>query len=131
MLRSRPSSKFLAGAALALALSASGCSADAVAEPEPGIETPGAFVAVSMEHDGIRLFRTVGRGALENGDYLLVLILYAEHPESFEQAGELARKPDLREQVHQYFYEESRIRSRPHEVVWFRTLTPEETAPEQ
>ncbi|HEY3498606.1 MAG TPA: hypothetical protein VGK73_28140 [Polyangiaceae bacterium] len=121
--------KFLAWAALALAAPVLGCSADAVTAPEPGVETPGAFVAVESDQ-GIRLFRVVGRGALGDGDALMVLILYAARPASFSEARELARRPQLAEEVHQYFYEESRIRARPHEVVWFRTLTAQETAPE-
>ena len=104
------------------------CSADAVVAPEPTLETPGAFIAVESSNDGIQLFRSVGRGALENGDYLLVLILYAPRPKSFEEARELAQEPALPEEVHQYFLHESRLVSRPHEVVWFRTLTAEETA---
>jgi hypothetical protein len=112
-----------------LALTSLGCSADAVPVPEPSVETPGAFVAVETSANGMLLFRTLGRSSLENGDYLMLLILYAERPRSFEHARELARQPALREENHSYFYEESRLVARPHEVVWFRTLTAEETAP--
>jgi hypothetical protein len=116
-------------AASLLAVFSAGCSADSVTPPEPGVETPGAFVAVQTASAGIQLFRTVGRGALDDGDFLMVMILYAPRPASFAEARELARQPALPEEVHQFFVEQSRLASRPHEVVWFRTLTPEETAP--
>jgi hypothetical protein len=106
-----------------------GCSADALPEPEAAVETPGAFVAwVDRSDERIRLFRTVGTSAFTADDVLLLGILYADRPHSFEHAGELARLRDLREQVHQYFIARSQLLSQPHEVVWFRTLTSADTS---
>jgi hypothetical protein len=106
------------------------CSADAVTEPEATVGTPGAFVAwVDRSDESIRLFRTVGTSAFTSDDVLLLGILYAERPQSFEHARELARMPDLREQVHQYFMAQNQLLSQPHEVVWFRTLTSADISP--
>jgi hypothetical protein len=106
------------------------CSADAVPEPEVTVGTPGAFVAwVDRSDEGIRLFRTVGTSTFTSDDVLLLGILYADRPQSFEHAGELARVRDLREQTHQYFIARSQLLSQPHEVVWFRTLTSADISP--
>lgn len=120
----------------ALALSAllswasGACSADAVTAPEPALETPGAFIAWEDRYDEqLRLFRMVAPISFGPSDTLLLGILYAARPESFEHARELAQQHDLREQVHQYFLARSQVVSQPHEVVWFRTLQRSEIAP--
>jgi hypothetical protein len=106
------------------------CSADALSEPEVALETPGAFVAwVDRSDEELRLFRTVGTSSFSSDDHLLLGILYADRPRSFEHAGELARQRELREQVHQYFVRRSQLLSQPHEVVWFRTLTSADISP--
>lgn len=110
--------------------SLSSCSADAVTAPEPTLETPGAFVAwVDRDDDRLRLFRTLAPSSFGADDLLLLGILYAARPESFEHAGRLAREQELPQQVHQYFVRRSQLLSQPHEVVWFRTLTSADISP--
>lgn len=100
--------------------------------PEPTLETPGAFVTWLDRDDAeLRLFRTVAPSSFGPDDVLLLGILYAARPQSFEHAGELAREHDLREQAHQYFVPRSHVLSQPHEVVWFRTLTSSDISPER
>jgi len=116
-------------AALALAFfftALPACSSDALPEPEPELEQPGAFVAVERGAGGLALFRTLAVLHVENGDTILFVTVYDVEPSSFEEARELSKDHDLR--IRELVTSASRnvlILSR-HEVVWFRTLTEEE-----
>lgn len=121
---------FAVALSVLLAGASGACSADAVGEPEPALETPGAFVAWQDRNDEqLRLFRMVAPVPFDANDTLLLGILYAPRPDSFAHARELAQEHDLPEQVHQYFVARSQIVSQPHEVVWFRTLQSSDIAP--
>lgn len=110
--------------ALALALSmVAGCSADALPEPEPAVETPGAIVAMDTEGQGILLMQTQGILA-GTGDPILFVDLYQDSPRDFAEARELARDPNLEVRTKDYFITLLTVISSPHEVVWYRSLAP-------
>lgn len=113
---------------LLLALStASGCSADAVSEPEPKLDTKGAFVAVATDandYELLRILAVLGNGSDDDAFFVLP---YVVKPKTFEEARELAKDPSLagRDVVavgRRYFT------SRDWRVVWFRSVSPEEEA---
>jgi hypothetical protein len=110
----------------ALVTSLPACSADAADEPEPTLETPGAFVAVGIDESGYRIWRTLTAIRLENRQEVLFFTAYAPVAEDFAEARELARDPDL--EVGQSLVVSSReyVTEQPWKVVWFRTLTDEE-----
>lgn len=105
---------------------ASACSADAAPEPELDPRVPGTFTAFQREEGGFDLLRTVGGAALDDGDRVMTFIFYDVLPGTIDEARTLARRPSLPERVHQYFDWQSQILARPHQAVWFRTLTNEE-----
>jgi hypothetical protein len=107
----------------------SACSADSAPVPEVDARTPGAFVAFENQSGTFDLLRTVGGAALDDGDRLMTFIFYDVDPATVAEARELARQAALPERVHQFFDWQSRVLSRPHEVVWFRTLTSDEVSP--
>ena len=115
--------------ALLLALLATGlgaCSADAAEEPEPTIDTPGAFVAVQSEEGPYLLHRTLSVLLLETGEELLFATVYAAQARDFAEARELAQEPDLPKLRELEGVLKSELTSRSWKVVWFRTLTDEE-----
>jgi len=121
---SRRATSVVTPPALALALSMmAGCSADALTAPEPEVETPGAIVAMDTEGQGILLMQTQGTLAGQ-GDPILFVDLYQVTPQSFAEARELARDPNLRVRTKDYFVTLLTVVSSPHEVVWFRSLAP-------
>jgi hypothetical protein len=120
----------MAGVRVALAISMlwlSGCSADAVAEPAPTLETKGAFIAVANDEDGYNLLRTLAVLGDGGSDDVFFVVPYVGNPKTFEEARELAQDPALtvKETVavgRRY------ILSRDWRVVWFRSVSPEEEA---
>ena len=112
----------------ALALTLGGCSADHAPEPEPTFETPGAFVALIDDTGHMALVRSLLLLPVQNAHELWFCILYAEEPASFEHARALARDPSLVIAEKRYSMWSDQLASLEHEVVWFRSLTPEENA---
>jgi hypothetical protein len=105
------------------------CSADSAPIPALDARMPGAFVAFENQSGRYDLMRTVGGAPLNDGDRLMTFILYDEDPATVDEARDLAQEPVLPERIHQYFDWQSRVLTRPHEVVWFRTLTADEIRP--
>jgi hypothetical protein len=120
----RPERHLLAALALALG----GCSADHAPEPEPAYETPGAFVAFVDDEGRMSIVRSLALIAVQNAHQLWFCILYAEEPSSFEHARELAQSDSLTIAQPKYTLWSDQLAELEHEVVWFRTLTPEENA---
>jgi len=107
------------------ALCAVACSADAVEEPLPGLDVPGAFVAVQRDEGGYALLRTRTVLALSPDR---TLIFFDEHPpgaESIDEARAKARELDLVLVLGSPRLQSSFSR-RPYQVVWYRSLTDEE-----
>lgn len=109
-----------------LALTVCACAADAVQEPEPSLETKGAFVAVVADGK-YRLIRTLAVLGAGSQDEVLFVIPYAAEPRSFEEARELAKDPslpaaDVTAIGRRYFAR------RDWRVVWFRSVSAEEEA---
>ncbi len=107
----------------------SACSADSAPIPAIDARMPGAFVAFENQGGRYDLLRTVGGAPLEDGDRLMTFIFYDVEPATVAEARDLAQEPALPERTHQYFDWQSRVLTRPHEVVWFRTLTDDEIRP--
>jgi hypothetical protein len=118
--RTRTVHPSLVAACLASLLGA--CSADAVEEPEPGVETPGAFVGLEDEALGIVILRTQATTGLETGERILIVSVLEAHPRSFEEARALVRGPDLPVRTPSYFITLRTVLTNPHEVLWFRSL---------
>lgn len=116
--RSRPS--------LLLALSLLGaCSADHAAEPEPTLDTKGAFVAVASDGGGYELLRTLAVIGSGRDDDAFFVVPYRVTPPSFEAARELAKDSNLpRKPV--MAIGRRYITSRAWEVVWFRSVSADE-----
>lgn len=111
---------------LAVALVLSACASDAVEPPAPEIDTPGAFIAQQLSPGDVRLMRTLGAIQLSNGQEMLFVTLYEPHVASFAAARELAKEQSIpiKQAISQAI--ESELTKQPWEVVWFRTLTPDE-----
>jgi hypothetical protein len=105
------------------------CSAEAVEEPDPSI-IPGAFLAVRIDNE-IRLYRVLSEFTLTSGtrrkEYLFV-IDYANRAASFNDARQLAQRRDLQITHEDALVERVGFLDHPWEVVWYRSLTPEELA---
>lgn len=117
---------FCRRAMLLSALALAACSADAVPEPEPTLETPGAYFAVVVEGE-YQLNRTITVFARGSQDETLFVVPYVATPHSFDEARELAKDPTLptREVIaigRRY------VVQREWRVVWFRSVSPEEEA---
>ena len=110
---------------LHLAFAPLACASDAVDAPEPTLETPGSFVARQEPSGEIRLFRVMQVLTLETGQTMLIMIMYAPRPASFTEAKSLAEDRDLAVQQLTYAVE-SEFAKAPLQIVWFRTLTPQE-----
>lgn len=111
---------------LALLATCAGCSADAVSEPLPTLETPGAFVATGPNDDGsYALFRVLMALTFDNQKTVVFVFRYPARPRSLSEARALAQgnlESSLVEtHVRDVFVEAG------YEIVWFRTLTEEES----
>lgn len=109
---------------MTLLLLLGGCSADAVSEPDPTLETPGAFFAV-LDNGSYVLYRTLAVLASGSQDETLFVARYAVTPSSVQDARELAQDPTLptRDTIaigRRY------VTVREWSVVWFRSVSSEE-----
>ncbi len=109
-----------------LVAGASGCSADAVTEPEPTLDTPGAFVAVANDQGTYDIQRTLIALNVGNGKDAVFCQLYAPTAPDFEQARELAKDPELPLADALVLVLKEDVLARDWKVVWFRTLNEEE-----
>jgi hypothetical protein len=101
-----------------------GCSADAVSEPVPTLQTVGAYVAVGPVNGTYVLFRILLVLSLENQTVLFVF-RYAPLPKSIAEARALARDGNLQASTVETQTRDA-LEAAGAEVVWFRTLTEEE-----
>ena len=117
-------------ASIALTLSCAvlpACSSDTAPEPEPTLETPGAFVALD-ENEGegpLTLQRTLDTLTLPN-DTILIITIYDVDPTSWDEAREASKSHDIPLRVEVELESKTPLVARPHRVVWWRSLTPEE-----
>jgi hypothetical protein len=135
MLAPGPLKVCLKRAALALALVCAAlpaCSSDAAPEPEPTLETPGAFVAVNEEDEeddaadgALTLMRILDTLSLPN-DTVLFVTVYNVNPTSWDEAREIAKSHDIPIRLDIQFASRAPLVAHPYRVVWFRTLTDEE-----
>lgn len=104
-----------------------GCSADAVPEPEPTLDTKGAFFAVVADAGELELYRTLAVLGEGNDNDAFFVVPYVPSPASFDDARELAKDPGL---PHRPVVAIGRryITSREWRVVWFRSVSYEEEA---
>lgn len=106
---------------------AAGCASDALTPPEARIDTPGAFVAVEgyYEPGELTLVRILDRLQFEDAR-LLFMTVHDARPETYEEARELAKDPELpiRELIR--IEPDVVVTQSPHQIVWFRTLTKKE-----
>jgi hypothetical protein len=114
------------GAALMAVSLLLGCSADAVDEPEPTLETPGAFVAIDDGAGSYELLRTLTSLEVGGGQDVMFFTLYAASAGDFDRARELARDPLLPIQDELVLLPKEDVLAREWKVVWFRTLNDEE-----
>ena len=104
-----------------------GCASDDVKVPEAELETPGAFIAVQGYDvdNAFTLIRTIDRLDFEF-ETLLFFSTYDVKPQSWADARELARQPELPLRAEIDAQPTGAITERPWQVVWFRTLTDDE-----
>jgi hypothetical protein len=107
------------------ALLLAGCSSDAAPAPDADITTPGAFVATGTAQ-GFGLFRTLATYQYAS-DKILAIRIYDVNASTEDEAREVAKGSDIPFTTKRTLVVLSRIPD-PHSVVWFRTLTAEETA---
>ncbi|MCC6553964.1 MAG: hypothetical protein IT372_13215 [Polyangiaceae bacterium] len=122
----RPWLRPLAAISLACALLPA-CASDAGPEPEPTLETPGAFTAVDEGAGHLSLYRTLDTLRVQ-GDVLIYLTHYDVHPETWEAARELSKRPDLPIFLEVTNASRRLFPSGPFQVVWYRSLSEEEEA---
>ena len=116
-------------ALLGTLLGLSGCSADAVDEVPPTLETAGAFVArQDALEGGYRLFRILQVLRLQPQETALFVTVYAVRTDSIEQARQAAKQPALPTQALLEVVSARQFSAVPHEIVWFRSLNDEERA---
>lgn len=105
------------------------CATDSATEPAVAIDTPGAFIAVDTApgEAPLHLHRMLVAFYLDTGTILFVST-YGVDPWSFEEARAFAEQPALPVRFEIEFLAQTIVEGFSHEVVWFRTLTPEEEA---
>lgn len=111
---------------IALGLSVLGCSADSVDEREPTLDTIGVFVARSDSEGGYTLHRVLYALRLQTDDTSLFITTYAVRASTLDQARKLAQSGPLPIEVDVEVVSQRQFASIPYEIVWFRSLTPEE-----
>jgi hypothetical protein len=99
------------------------CSSDAVVAPDPTIETPGAFVA-STAQGGYGLMRVQAVYHFPQ-DTVLAVRVYDVLASSWDDARAIAQQQDIAITTASTHILESSV-ARPYQVVWFRTLEPDE-----
>jgi hypothetical protein len=118
--------RFDRAAILLFTIGVAGCSADAAPEPEPRLTTPGAFIAIETSPATFDLYRTLA--ALKEANRPLIVFAghYGPTVGSFDEARELSKDTRLRFATVGRFLETD-LEQRNWRVVWFRTLTDEES----
>ncbi|HEX6277830.1 MAG TPA: hypothetical protein VFZ53_32530 [Polyangiaceae bacterium] len=111
---------------LASLLAFSSCSADSVTPPEPVVERPGSFVAVTEGDGSLVLLRTLRVVPIDSRESLFEAIHYQGSPESHEEAEKWAKDPAWPIADRHAVFSLNAILSVRAEVVWFRTLTESE-----
>jgi hypothetical protein len=101
------------------------CASESLPEPEPTLETPGAFIAVEHGPGDLSMSRTLETFQAQE-DTILVLTDYDVAPASWEEAREIAMQPDLPIKVAVTAASGKQFSKSNYRVVWFRTLTEEE-----
>lgn len=101
------------------------CASDAAPEPEAGIETPGAFIAVDEGKGALTLLRTIDTLSLQH-DTLLIVTIYDVDPTTWEEAREMSKSHDLPIRLEIQFASRGPLIAHPHRVVWYRTLNEDE-----
>lgn len=102
------------------------CSADAVEEAPPTLETAGVFVARADPEGGYRLFRVLQVLRVDPTQRTLFLTVYALRTASIDEAREAAQHESPPIAVPVQIHSAQQFASAPHAIVWFRSLTPEE-----
>lgn len=102
-----------------------GCSADAVSEPEPTLDTAGVFVVTGPVAGSYTLFRVLLTLNFANQQSILFVFRYIDIPKSVAEARALAQRSSLQHTPLETYPRESFV-ANGYEVVWFRTLTDEE-----
>jgi hypothetical protein len=117
----RRSSVALAACAFALCA----CSSDAPTEPEPTLDTVGAFVALEQGTDALMLFRNLSPWTTEAGVFLFVTI-YDVEPTTWDEAREISKSHEIPIRTEVGLLGRDDTAALPHRVVWYRSLTREE-----
>jgi hypothetical protein len=104
-----------------------GCSADKVPEPEPTLETKGAFIAVATDDGGYDLYRSLAVIGVGHDDDAFFVVPYLVEPTSFDEAREMAKDPALPAKP-VIAISRNAITSHDWRVVWFRSVSSEEEA---
>lgn len=104
------------------------CSADAVDEKPASLQTLGAFVARADPEGGYRLHRLLYVLRIPPMEPTLFMTIYAIRVDTIEAAREAAKGTSLPIEVAVEVFSEPAFASVPYEIVWFRSLTPEERA---
>src|SRR5688572_11733445 len=110
---------------LALLAALPACSSDAAPEPEPTLETPGAFVAVDEGEGPLTLFRTLDTLTLPS-DTVLFITIYDVDPRTWDEAREMSTSHEIPIRLKIDLASTTPLVARPHQVVWWRSLTVEE-----
>jgi hypothetical protein len=115
-----PNVRRMVNALAVILLVLTGCSSDAAPLPEPDLRQAGAFVAVGQGE--LTLLRTLKSLTLDS-DTLILATVYDVTPSTFEQAREISQQKIIPIRQGLDFRSENLLRTQPHRVVWFRTLT--------
>ncbi|MFZ5889454.1 MAG: hypothetical protein ACOY0T_00145 [Myxococcota bacterium] len=103
------------------------CSATAVDEPPPRLDTAGSFIASPNGSGGYLLFRTLLGLRLET-ETVLFMLRYGVMAASINEARALAQSHSLGTPREFESHAMSEFERVGFEVVWFRTLTDDERA---
>lgn len=116
-------------ALVALLLAGPACSADAVDESPPTLETAGVFVArQDAVEGGYRLFRVLSSLRVQPTEIALFVSAYAVRTDTIDDARRAAKRPNLPLLVPVEILSDQQFTSVPYEIVWFRSLNEEERA---
>lgn len=102
------------------------CSSDTLTPPEADLETPGAFIAVDEGGAALVLHRSLETTVLETETFLF-LTVYDVNPKTWDEAREIAKGHDIPIRNSSVPAPRKLFPSGPYKVVWFRTLTDDES----
>ncbi len=106
-----------------VATAATACAADEGAQPDPSVTTPGAILGAEEPEGGIRLMKVLQAYQLED-NLTLIVTTYRPLAKDFAEARRLARRRDLPVLEPSFLVGESALGD--YEILWWRSLTPEE-----